>query len=115
MALFENYERRIDKINKVLAENGIASLEEAKQICDDKGVDVAGIVRGVQYRDIRVLCRELVHPDAGDIRGTELRRRQLRQVPRSNKKDHDGKLDFHHGRFGYHSDILEAADGPVHK
>ena len=48
MALFENYERRIDKINKVLAENGIASLEEAKQICDDKGVDVAGIVRGVQ-------------------------------------------------------------------
>ena len=48
MALFENYERRIDKINKVLAENGIASLEEAKKICDDKGVDVAGIVRGVQ-------------------------------------------------------------------
>ena len=48
MALFENYERRIDKINKVLAENGIASLEEAKQICDDKGVDVAGFVRGVQ-------------------------------------------------------------------
>jgi hypothetical protein len=48
MALFENYERRIDKINKVLAENSIASLEEAKQICDDKGVDVAGIVRGVQ-------------------------------------------------------------------
>ncbi|MGN0194235.1 MAG: GGGtGRT protein [Pseudoramibacter sp.] len=48
MALFENYERRIDKINKVLAENGISSLEEAKKICDDKGVDVAGIVRGVQ-------------------------------------------------------------------
>jgi hypothetical protein len=48
MALFESYERRIDKINKVLKENGIASLEEAKQICDDKGVDVAGIVRGIQ-------------------------------------------------------------------
>lgn len=48
MALFESYERRIDKINQVLAENGIASLEEAKKICDDKGVDVANIVRGIQ-------------------------------------------------------------------
>ncbi len=48
MALFESYERRIDKINKVMAENGIASLEEAKQICDDKGVDVAELVRSIQ-------------------------------------------------------------------
>jgi hypothetical protein len=48
MALFESYERRIDKINQVLADNGIASLEDAKKICDDKGVDVAGIVRGIQ-------------------------------------------------------------------
>ncbi|MDD4508903.1 MAG: GGGtGRT protein, partial [Eubacteriaceae bacterium] len=48
MALFESYERRIDKITKVLAENGIASLEDAKKICDDKGVDVAQIVRDVQ-------------------------------------------------------------------
>ncbi|EFV01784.1 hypothetical protein HMP0721_1177 [Pseudoramibacter alactolyticus ATCC 23263] len=48
MALFESYERRIDKINQVLADNGIASLEDAKKICNDKGVDVAGIVRGIQ-------------------------------------------------------------------
>ncbi|WP_281672352.1 GGGtGRT protein [Pseudoramibacter alactolyticus] len=48
MALFESYERRIDKINQMLADNGIASLEDAKKICDDKGVDVAGIVRGIQ-------------------------------------------------------------------
>jgi hypothetical protein len=48
MALFESYERRIDKINQVLADNGIASLEDAKKICDDKGVDVAGIVRDIQ-------------------------------------------------------------------
>lgn len=48
MALFESYERRIDKINTVLAENGIASLEEAKQICDDQGVDVAEIVKSIQ-------------------------------------------------------------------
>lgn len=48
MALFESYERRIDKINTVLAENGIASLEEAKQICEDQGVDVAEIVKSIQ-------------------------------------------------------------------
>ena len=45
---FEGYERRIDKINKVLAENGISSLEEAEQICLDKGVNPREIVEGVQ-------------------------------------------------------------------
>ena len=39
MALFESYERRIDKINAVLAANGIASIEEAKSICDKAGID----------------------------------------------------------------------------
>lgn len=48
MALFEGYERRIDKINKVLNSYGIASIEEAKKICDDKGVDVYSIVKGIQ-------------------------------------------------------------------
>lgn len=48
MALFESYERRIDQIIPVLNKYGIASLEEAKKICDDKGIDVAGIVRGIQ-------------------------------------------------------------------
>ena len=35
MALFESYERRIDKINEVLACYGIASLEEAEKITKD--------------------------------------------------------------------------------
>ena len=39
MALFESYERRIDKINAVLAHYGIKSIEEAKAICDEKGID----------------------------------------------------------------------------
>ena len=39
MALFESYERRIDKINAVLAQYGIKSIEEAKTICDQKGID----------------------------------------------------------------------------
>ena len=45
---FESYERRIDQINKVLKENGIKDLDESKKLCDDKGVDVAGIVRQIQ-------------------------------------------------------------------
>ena len=48
MIRFEGYERRIDKINACLKEYNIASLEEARAICDAKGVDVAAIVRGVQ-------------------------------------------------------------------
>ena len=48
MSLFESYERRIDKINAVLAEYGIASLEEAKAICDAHGVAPYDIVRKVQ-------------------------------------------------------------------
>ncbi len=48
MITFEGYERRIDKINGVLAEYGISGIEEAKAICDQKGVDAAGIVRGIQ-------------------------------------------------------------------
>ena len=37
--LFESYERRIDHINEVLAQYGIGSIEEAKAICDAKGID----------------------------------------------------------------------------
>ena len=48
MALFESYERRIDHINEVLKENGIASLEEARKICEDKGIDVYNLVKGIQ-------------------------------------------------------------------
>ena len=46
--MFESYSRRIDKITKCLSEYGIASLEEAKQICSDKGIDVEAIVKGIQ-------------------------------------------------------------------
>ncbi len=48
MALFESYERRIDTINKVLNANGIASIDEAKAICDKKGIDPYAIVKGIQ-------------------------------------------------------------------
>ena len=48
MALFKGYERRIDKINEVLNSYGISSIEEAKTLCDDLGVDVYNIVKGIQ-------------------------------------------------------------------
>ena len=46
--LFESYGRRIDQINKVLNSYGIASIEEAKKLCDAKGVDVYKIVKDIQ-------------------------------------------------------------------
>ena len=48
MALFESYERRVDKINAVLAEYGIHSIEECRNICKEKGFDPYEIVKGVQ-------------------------------------------------------------------
>jgi len=48
MALFESYERRINQVNAALNKYGIASLEEAKKICDDKGIDVYNLIKGIQ-------------------------------------------------------------------
>ena len=48
MALFEGYERRIDKINATLKEYGISSVEECKEICLAHGVDCDDIVRSTQ-------------------------------------------------------------------
>ena len=48
MALFEGFERRIDTINKTLAKYGWNSIEEARDLCLSKGVDVEKIVKGVQ-------------------------------------------------------------------
>lgn len=48
MALFESYDRRIDQINAALKENGISSIEEAKKICDEKGIDPYTICKETQ-------------------------------------------------------------------
>jgi len=48
MALFESYERRIDKINAVLNSYGISSIEEAEKITKDAGLDVYNTVKGIQ-------------------------------------------------------------------
>ena len=48
MALFESYERRIDQINAVLNKYGIASIEEAKKITEDAGLNVYDQVKKIQ-------------------------------------------------------------------
>jgi hypothetical protein len=48
MALFEGYERRIDQITPVLEKYGMKTLDDAKKVCTDYGVDVAELVQGVQ-------------------------------------------------------------------
>ena len=48
MALFEGYERRIEKIQKTLDLYGFKTIEETRELCLSKGVDVDKIVKGVQ-------------------------------------------------------------------
>ena len=48
MAQFEGKERRMPKINACLKEYGMETLEEARDLCLSKGIDVEKIVKGVQ-------------------------------------------------------------------
>ena len=48
MVQFESKERRMPKIEACLKEYGIASLEDAKDLCLKHGIDVDKIVKGVQ-------------------------------------------------------------------
>ena len=56
MALFESYERRIDKINGVLAQYGIKSVEECKEICTKYGLDpykTVGDIQGIAFENAK--------------------------------------------------------------
>ena len=56
MALFESYERRIDKINGVLAQYGIKSVEECKEICAKYGLDpykTVGDIQGIAFENAK--------------------------------------------------------------
>ena len=48
MALFEGYERKIDKINGVLAQYGLESVEACREMCKAAGFDPYEIVKGIQ-------------------------------------------------------------------
>jgi hypothetical protein len=48
MPLFEGYSRRIDQINAYCKEVGIKDIEEARKICEDKGMDIYTLVKEIQ-------------------------------------------------------------------
>lgn len=48
MALFESYERRINQITPVLEQYGMKTLDDAKKVCDDLGIDPYTIVKETQ-------------------------------------------------------------------
>lgn len=48
MAQFEGKERRMPKIEKCLAEYGFKTIDETKDFCLEKGINVEDIVKGVQ-------------------------------------------------------------------
>ena len=48
MDLFENYDRRINNIDKVLKKYDLDSLQECKMICENRGVDIYKIVKDTQ-------------------------------------------------------------------
>ena len=55
MALFQNYDRKIEKINGVLAQYEIASLDEAMEICQAKGIkpyDIAKEIQPICFEDV---------------------------------------------------------------
>ena len=48
MIKFEGYERKIDKINQCMTKYKFKSLEETKEFCLSKGIDVETIVKEIQ-------------------------------------------------------------------
>lgn len=48
MITFEGYDRRINGIEKCISGYGFSNLEETKELCLSKGIDVEKIVRGIQ-------------------------------------------------------------------
>lgn len=48
MVTFEGYDRRIDKINETIKKYNLKNLENCKNICQNAGINVENIVRGVQ-------------------------------------------------------------------
>ena len=48
MALFESYERRINQIQPVLEKYGMETIEDAKVVCENLGIDPYTIVKETQ-------------------------------------------------------------------
>ena len=72
MALFEGFERRIKQVNSVLKKYNIGSLEDAKKICDDKGIDVYNIVKSIQPICFENACFPAINLKLSGTRKEEL-------------------------------------------
>ena len=48
MVKFEGFERREAKLQQFLQQESLQSLEQAQEICQQKGLDIAAIVKGIQ-------------------------------------------------------------------
>lgn len=48
MALFEGYERRIKQIDAYCKELGLKDIEDARKVCEDKGLDIYTLVKEIQ-------------------------------------------------------------------
>nr|WP_320147300.1 GGGtGRT protein [uncultured Anaeromusa sp.] len=48
MVKFEGFERRETKLQQFLQQESLQSLEQAQEICQQKGLDIAAIVKGIQ-------------------------------------------------------------------
>ena len=55
MALFESYERRINQITPVLEKYGMKTIEDAKAVCAEKGIDAYTIVKETQPIALKML------------------------------------------------------------
>jgi protein-tyrosine-phosphatase len=73
MALFEGYERRINQVNSVLNKYNIGSIEDAKKICDDKGIDVYNLEAysaGTEnYSEVKPLAVQVMEEAGVDMSG----------------------------------------------
>ena len=87
MALFESYERRIDKINSVLNSYGIASIEEAEKITKDAGLDVYNQIKGIQPICFENACWAYIVGAAIAIKKDVYKRQSLCAFPDSLSAD----------------------------
>ena len=76
MALFENYDRKIEKINGVLAQYGIKDLDEAMAICQEKGINPYNIAKEIQPICFEDVCWAYVAGGAiaikkGDVKAAD--------------------------------------------
>ena len=68
MAAFENYDIKIEKIDKYLKSRRIGDLDEAKKICDEAGLDIYKMVKSIQPICFDDACWAYIAGTAGALK-----------------------------------------------